>query len=131
MPKKEGHRTIKIKKSSLATILVVVGVLAIAIALIISKSMNSGTGVSPQLAKCIGAHSHVYTLTGCSHCIEQESLFGDNWKYTNSTNCNNDPQACNVIVDSTGYIHTPTWIINNQSYIGVQSIDKLKELTDC
>ncbi len=118
------------KKSALATVLVVVGVIAIAAALIISKSLNSGTGVSASVAQCIGSHSQVYVQLGCSHCTEQENLFGDNWQYVNATDCYYNPSACNAITQN-GYYSTPTWIINNKTYPGVQSVDKLKQLTGC
>ena len=119
------------KKSSVATILVIIGVVAIAAAIIISKISSAGSGVSSELAQCISSHSTVYIQLGCHFCAQQEQLFGDNWKYLNVVDCYYTPEKCNVIIDDQGYIHTPTWIINNQSYPGVQSIETLKQLTGC
>ncbi len=118
------------KKSSIATIIIILGVIAVAATIIISKSLVSGSGVSSQLAQCIGSHSQVYVQLGCSHCTEQENLFGDNWQYVNATDCYYNPSACSAITQN-GYYSTPTWIIKNQTYQGVQSVDKLKQLTGC
>lgn len=133
--KKSGEREgrkFRIKKNHLYTIVVVVGALILAGVLIYFKSLNAGSsnGVSEQLAKCIGQHSHVYTQLGCSHCAVQEALFGDSWKYMNDTDCYYTPKACSVIVQN-GYYSTPTWIINNNTYKGIQTVDTLKNLTGC
>lgn len=82
---------------------------------------------SEEVAKWIGEHSVLYVLPTCSHCKDQENLFGINVKYLNIVDCSNieNRQKC---IDE-GIINVPTWVINGQQYIGVQSIEKLKELT--
>ncbi len=117
------------KKSSIITVLVVVGILVLAGVIIYTKSNSSGSGVSADLAKCIGAHSQEYVQLGCEFCAEQKALFGNSYQYINSTDCyqENNRQFCNQI----GIVRTPTWIINGTQYQGVQSIDELKNLTGC
>ena len=115
------------KKEKLATFGIVVLVLFIAGAIIYTK--NTGLAVkdlpSEEVARYIGEHSVLYVQTGCHACKVQEDLFGENYKYLNTINCFEDIQAC----VSLGIEATPTWIINGEKYVGVQSVEKLKELT--
>lgn len=83
--------------------------------------------ISEKLAICIGKNSIYYGQTGCSACKTQENLFGENFKHINHIDCRRDMQIC----VEAGISATPTWIINNQQHVGVQSIEKLKELTKC
>lgn len=92
---------------------------------------STGTGLitantpSEKIAKYIGENSVLYVQAGCIHCKEQEDLFGENLKYLTTVDCFKDTQAC----VNAGIEATPTWIINNQKYVGVLSIERLKELT--
>lgn len=117
------------KKSSIITVLVIIGILAIAGVIIYLKSSSPTSTVSVDLAKCIGTHSQEYVQLGCEFCQEQEALFGSSYKYINSTDCYqlNNKALCSQI----GIKRTPTWIINGTFYEGVQSIDELKNLTGC
>ena len=108
------------------TALVVIVVLIISAFIILNKPT---TQTSSDIAKCIGQNSVVYVQTGCSHCKDQEDLFGNNTQYLTMIDClqAGNMQKC----VSAGIQGTPTWIIKNQSYEGVQTVEKLKELTDC
>jgi hypothetical protein len=114
-------------KNRIITIGVVLGILLIAGAIIYSKTVGFAVENtnSENVAKWIGEHSVLYVQTGCVHCKEQEDLFGKNVKYLTMIDCLTDAQTC---IDA-GIEATPTWIINEQKYVGVQSIEKLKELT--
>lgn len=121
------------QKEKLITFGVVVFILLVAGAIIFFKSggltgFAVNNGVSADAAKWIGQHSTVYVQTGCSHCADQEALFGANWKYMNSVDCISSPenrQACSL----AGIEYTPTWVINGQQYDGFQSIATLENLT--
>ncbi|VVB83147.1 Uncharacterised protein [uncultured archaeon] len=108
------------------TALVIIAVLIVAVFLLQNKPVSP---VSAETVKCIGQNSLLYTQTGCSHCKDQEDLFGNNLQYLTIIDCIQDGnlQKC---VDAK-IEATPTWIIKNQSYVGVQTIQKLKELTGC
>ncbi len=108
------------KKRSLITILVILGVIIISIIII-----NSSNGVSKETAMCIGENSELYVQLGCNACKHQEEMFGENKKYLNIIDCWYERDKCLNIE------YTPTWIIKGEEYIGVQSIKKLKELTGC
>jgi len=108
------------------TALVIIAVLILSMFIILNKPAPQ---TSSDIAKCIGQNSVVYVQTGCSHCKDQEDLFGNNTQYLTMIDClqNENMQKC----VSAGIQGTPTWIIKNQSYEGVQTIEKLKQLTGC
>lgn len=111
------------------TIAVVMFVLILAGAIISFKTGLIGSAIkdipSEEVTRYIGEHSVLYVQAGCIHCREQEDLFGVNIKYLNIVDCLKDTQECiNLEIE-----RTPTWIINGQKYVGVQSIEELKELT--
>jgi len=117
-------------KNRLSTISVVVIILLLAGGIIYFKNFQSAAirdMPSEEVAKWIGEHSVLYVQTGCSHCVEQENLFGIEVKYLNIIDCLEEGNIQKCI--DAGIEATPTWIINNQKYEGVQSIEKLKELT--
>lgn len=108
-------------KKYLWTILIVIAVIIIALVIIQSKNGD----VDEQTAKCIGENSILYVQLGCHACETQEEMFGENKKFLNTVDCFVERGKCTKIQA------TPTWEIKGQFYKGVQSIDKLKELTGC
>ncbi|MCK9595868.1 hypothetical protein M0R19_01645 [Candidatus Pacearchaeota archaeon] len=117
-------------KNRFATISVVIIILLLAGGIIYFKNFQSAAikdMPSEEVSKWIGEHSILYVQTGCSHCITQEEMFGINVKFLNIINCLEEENIQKCI--DLGIEATPTWIINNKKYEGVQSIEKLKELT--
>jgi hypothetical protein len=114
-------------KEKVVTAVIIISILLIAGIVIYSKSKINTTEIpSVQVSEYIGARSILYVQTGCSHCKDQEDLFGENVKYLNIIDCLNNTQAC----INAGIEATPTWMINGKKYVGVQSVEKLKELTN-
>ncbi len=109
------------KKRSLITITVIVAVIIFAI-ILINSSQNK---VSKETTMCIANNSILYFQYGCHACEIQEEMFGDNFQYLNSIDCWFEIERCPSIT------HTPTWVINEEKYADVLSIEKLKELTGC
>ena len=103
------------------TIAIIIAVIILAYFLI----NNNSPDIDEQTAKCIGENSVLYTQFGCHACKIQEDMFGENYQYLNVIDCFYERNKCSEIQA------TPTWKINNQFYRGVQSIEKLKELTGC
>jgi hypothetical protein len=99
-------------------------IITIIVFVIVAKNTPQKT-TSDEVAQCIGQNSIVYIQNGCHACLNQENLFGDSYKYLNVIDCFYTPEKC------SGITATPTWVINGEKYIGVQSIDKLKGLTGC
>lgn len=110
------------KKRIWITIIVIIGVVIFSI-LIKNNFVDGNT--SQQITECIGKNSVLYVQLGCHACKNQEEIFGDNLKYLNVIDCWYEREKCGEITA------TPTWIINGETYKGVQSLEKLKELTGC
>ncbi len=115
-------------KEKMITVIVVALILLVAGIIIFYKNLSPVVETPEEVAKWIGNHSVLYVQTGCIHCTEQEELFGENVKYLTIIDCV-DAEGRQECIDNQ--IHsTPTWIINGEKYEGVQSIEKLKELTN-
>ena len=109
------------KKSSILTIIIIIAVIIFAYFLI-----NKPNPETPEeVAKCIGEKSILYVQLGCRACKIQEDLFGENYQYLNKIDCFYERDKCSETEA------TPTWIINGEKYVGVQTIEKLKTLTEC
>ncbi len=109
------------KIAGLISILVIIAVVLLAIFLINNKKPET----PDEIAKCIGRNSVLYTQLGCHACESQKNLFGESYQYLNKIDCWFEGDKCSDIQK------TPTWLIKGEKYEGVQSIDKLKELTGC
>jgi hypothetical protein len=110
-------------KNTSITILIIIAVIIIAFFAL--KKGPSET--DSETAKCIGSKSTLYVQLGCSHCKDQEDMFGNNFQYLDTIDCFYQREKC-TNENITG---TPTWIVKGKEYQGVQSIEKLKELTGC
>ncbi len=107
-------------------IYLILGIIIISIILIILSLKGNGH-TSKALAECIGENSELYVQLGCGACEVQGEMFGENYQYLNTIDCAYERQKC-LDKEITG---TPTWIINEEKYKGIQTIEKLKELTGC
>ncbi len=87
-----------------------------------------------NLAKCItGKGAVFYGASWCAHCANQKQIFGDAMKFVHYVECAdaNNPQVQTEECNTAGITGYPTWIINNQSYAGEQSLEQLAQLTGC
>lgn len=85
-------------------------------------------GKYDYFAKCLTEKGvKMYGTDSCSHCQNQKHDFGKSFKYVDFTNCNYAQSVCNL-KGITGY---PTWIVEEKSYPGEQSFQRLSELTGC
>jgi hypothetical protein len=109
-------------KRYLISILIVLAVIVFVGVILFTKLSPHPDG---NIAKCIGQKSVLYTQLGCHACKIQEDMFGENYQYLNVVDCFYEREKCGEIEA------TPTWVIEEQKYRGVQSIETLKELTGC
>ena len=138
------------KKNTLITILIILGVIVLAVILL---NKPSAPTTDAETAKCIGENSVLYIQLGCHACKLQEDMFGDNYQYLNKVDCFYEKDKCLNVetsnnpgiikkffcwvgiskcpVKTMGITATPTWIIEGESYEGVQDIEALKGLTGC
>ena len=113
----------KAAKNVWITFIIIIAV--IILAFLVLRKNTPTTDI--DTAKCIGAKSVLYVQLGCSHCKDQEEMFGDNLQYLNTVDCFYQREICT----SENITGTPTWIIKGEQYVGVQSIEQLKTLTGC
>lgn len=69
----------------------------------------------------------MYGTDWCHFCQDQKKKFGKSFKYVDYVNCDTNQKECN----SAGVEGYPTWVINGESYSGVQSLKYLSTLTKC
>ena len=100
-------------------------ILIIIIGSIIYINSNKHPETPEEIAKCIAKNSVLYTQLGCHACEKQEEAFGDKYQYLNVVDCFYEQDKCKEITA------TPTWKINGENYIGVQTIQYIKDLTGC
>lgn len=115
----------KIKKRNSKYLTWFIILIVIVIAMIIIFSRNGVEETPKHIAQCVGEKATLYVRFGCSHCEDQEKMFGENIKYIQVVDCWYEMDKCGSIE------YTPTWIIDGKKYIGVQSIERLRELTNC
>ena len=110
-------------KNTTTTIIIILAIALIAIFALTKKPAET----DEELVKCIGSKSVLYTQLGCHFCEAQKDLFGENIKHISVIDCWYEPEPCT----ENNITSIPTWIIKNEKYEGLQTIDKLKELTGC
>jgi glutaredoxin len=89
---------------------------------------GNNSGKYDEFAKCLSEKgATMFGAEWCGHCKEQKEMFGESFKYVNYVECPQNQDLCQQ-KGITGY---PTWIINGIQNPGVQSFEKLKELTGC
>lgn len=81
-----------------------------------------------RLAKCLREKNVImYGSKYCPHCTQQKEMFRDAFKYINYVECTEERERCSNI----GIKGVPTWIINGKMYEGVQSLEKLTQISGC
>jgi len=113
------------KSKETRTFLALIAIVIVIIVIIMYATSNQSP--ETETAKCIGDNSILFVSKTCGHCTNQKAMFGDNIKYLNMLFIDEDKEQA----EKYNVERVPTWIINDQSYVGVQSIEKLKELTGC
>ena len=69
----------------------------------------------------------MYGTDRCPHCAEQKELFGESFKFVQYVNCDYESERCS----EAGVTSIPAWLINGEKYVGVQSLEKLADLSEC
>jgi hypothetical protein len=101
------------------------GIIILVVILAILVIRKPAPVTTEEVAKCIGKNSVLYVQLGCRACEAQEKMFGNYTSYLNKIDCFYEKDKCSDIKA------TPTWVIKGKKYVGVQSIETLKELTGC
>ena len=115
------------KKKTVITLIIIIALLII-MPIVAKFGLQDNPNIpSKSLTKCIASKATIYTTETCIYCKKQERMFGENYKYLNVIDCKKEPLKC----IEAGITGTPTWVIDGQQLPGVQSLEKLKEVTNC
>ena len=107
-------------------ITIAVVILVLALAYTVAVWTSPGSPMNGDVSKCIGEKAVLYTQLGCSACKTQEEIFGEYYEKLTVIDCFYEREKCVGAIE-----YTPTWIINEEKIVGIKSIEKLKELTNC
>lgn len=89
---------------------------------------QTSPGEYDDFAKCLTEkQAKMYGTDWCGYCQEQKKIFGKSFKYVDYIDCDFNQVECS----SAGIKGYPTWIINGDSYSGVQPLERLSQLTGC
>ncbi len=93
---------------------------------------SPGNGGYDDFAKCLSGNGvRMYGSYLCSHCNNQEALFGSSWKFVDYVECAATPAgeaACN----GAGIRAYPTWVFGDGTRVeGEQSIKQLGAKSGC
>ncbi|MBT4334683.1 hypothetical protein HOD61_02605 [archaeon] len=81
-----------------------------------------------EYTKCLTEKNvELYITENCPKCVAQKDIFEKNFKYINSIDCSDKLTECETL----GLTEYPTWIINNQLFIGIYSLNELVEFNEC
>ncbi len=76
-----------------------------------------------NFAKCLSESSRLYVSANCEECEKQKELFGSSSQYIDYAEC------VEGMCQEIGVY--PTWEIRGKLYSGLQSLEKLSELSGC
>lgn len=126
---KEKEVTVKEKKKPSKKIIIYSIVFLILVFIVYaSVSYYSKPGKYDDFAKCLSEKGmKMYGADWCPNCKAQKKLFGKSFKYVDYVECTREKQAC-AEAKIEGY---PTWIYNEEKFVGVQSLSRLSSITEC
>jgi|SRR3989344_3497585 len=85
-------------------------------------------GEYDEFAKCLSERGvKMYGTNWCPHCKTQKEIFGKSFRHVDYVNCDYNMNKC-LDAGVEGY---PTWKINGENYPGVQTLERLSELSEC
>lgn len=118
----------KSKKSSKK--IIVFSIIFIIFAGIVYASVSYYTkpGEYDEFAKCLTDKGYkMYGVDWCPNCRNQKKMFGKSFKYVDYIECTKQKEACSQ-AQIEGY---PTWIVDTETYVGVQSLARLSSISEC
>ena len=120
----EKSKKINFKKYFIFT---AIGLIIILLVLSVNSYMKR-PGQYNDFAKCLTEKGAVvYGNDYCSYTVKQLNYFGKSKEFLNYVKCADNEALCN----SKGVSITPTWEINDETYSGVQTFERLSAVTGC
>ncbi len=94
----------------------------------LSTQVSSAPGEYDKFAQCLTDNgATMYGAEWCGYCKKQKQMFGDSFQHINYVECPQNEELCSE-KGVTGY---PTWIINGETYRGLQELSVLASATGC
>ncbi|MFA5993021.1 MAG: hypothetical protein WC796_04915 [Candidatus Pacearchaeota archaeon] len=130
MKKRKQKRSNKLKFSLKFLItLVIIAVLIIILVYVVQGLTKKNYD---NFAKCLAVKDFkFYGASWCSHCADQKKLFGESKQYLIYVECADDVGGQTPACTAAGITGYPTWKFQNQTLEGVQTLEKLSELSGC
>ncbi len=82
---------------------------------------------SKEEIECISNNSKLYVNMGCRLCENQRDILGNHFGLIDILDCSLFPYVC---MENEIRVF-PTWIIKNETHLGILSLEELKELAGC
>ena len=112
------------KKETITIIILIIIIIAI---IVIIYYIKANENQDDPTIKCIASKSKIIVSPTCSACAYQKQILGDYLNYFEILSITEHPE----LLEQYNLDGVPTWIINEEKYPGVQSIEKLKQITGC
>jgi len=110
------------KKEILIFVIIIATVISI---IFLIKYVRGNGNHNEELMRCIAQNSKIIVSPTCGACAYQKEILNDYLNLFEIININQE------IGNQYNLKGVPTWIINEQTYAGVRSVEQLKELTGC
>ena len=127
------HQKQKSSKKTITYSIIGVVIVIFAIGIFMLSSRDSGPGPYDDFADCLTAEGMtMYGAYWCPHCADQKKLFGSSVKKMPYVECAADGKnAQRDLCVAKGVTSYPTWIMGNDVYNGVLTLQRLAEITGC
>jgi len=108
---------------------IILSVIVLIVVLIILgiNYFNNDISADEETMQCIADNSILIVSRTCGHCADQLKILGSHKDKFELLYVDDNP----ALFELYDLIGVPTWIIGNKKYSGVQSISKLKRVTEC
>ena len=110
------------KKEILILVLLIIPIVIIILSI---NYLKANGNHNDETMQCIAEKSKLIVSPTCGACASQKQILGDYLDDFELININQQ------IAEQYHINAVPTWIIDEQNYVGVKTIEQLKEITGC
>lgn len=115
-----------IEKKTIMIIVILIILIGITFIIYAQKANNNSTEFK-KLGNCIGKNSILYVQEGCNACHVQLNHLQEIKEHLKIIDCREEWSVCS----QKGIRVTPTWEIKGELVTGIQSLEKIQQLTNC
>jgi glutaredoxin len=115
------------KDDNIKKITMIVIIIAIIAIIFLIYYIKGNGNASQTTIECIASKSQIVVSKTCSACAAQKQILAKDIDKFNIIYIAENPE----LFEQYNIRGVPTWIINNKTYVGVRSINELKQITNC